>query len=618
MEENEKQQRAAVHHPGYPLGQLARAFATALSHEDADTRRRAEERVRRWQGVLAGLDDRTLTVGSRTPVAGLPAWVTLEVMRGGFATGAARAGGPLEPDEVEAARRAGVAAERGALFAYHLTEAGLAELDALLESRCYEVRVPEEAALLTVAWLVRSGDRLGALRLLEVLEPFADRLRFTPRPSPHPAPDAGSACRRTVGETRQAVAGRRPNRAVEAMNEALAVWNPFADELLQHWWETTESGRVLARIPGPDWLRRGTAFLRRYERLAAIHTHCAKPHRPKENLAILRVALEEVVAGRSLDTRRRGLLQYAVDSMLRRRGLPGSLEHTALRDRQAADAARPTHHALAQLMVRRLSALPQQQGVPRIEPLIAPVTDQEQNDTGLPAGTAVPAPIRRVVERALSAPIGTLIERGVVPSGEVLAELVPQLVASTTASPYPDPALRALTAANYRAYRNRRSLLLHNLERQVRVEELPWIQAVAAHRHVTDSTRTNSRSALRQLGGWPCRASPPHSCPTRSSANWARSPAVPAWTSRSWRSWPRTSSWGRSPPSTSKPRRSPAPSSVGRSTSATTTSTTQRSWRWTTPHRTAASAPVPQPPSPNCATHVPARRRAGRRLPTAW
>lgn len=158
MDDNAEQQpRTAA--AAYPAAQLAKAFTTALTHEDADTRRRAEERGQRWRAVLAGMAAGRLTAGSRTPVAGLPAWVTLEVVRGGFATGTASAGGPLQPYETEAARQFGVPVERRALFAHCLSDAGLAWLWARLDSGRYEIGVPEEAALLTMAWLVRHGRR---------------------------------------------------------------------------------------------------------------------------------------------------------------------------------------------------------------------------------------------------------------------------------------------------------------------------------------------------------------------------------------------------------------------------------------------------------------------------
>ena len=123
-----------------------------------------------------------LTIGSRTPMAGLPAWVTPRVVRGGFATGTAAAGGPLRPHEAAVAARAGVPAERGTVFAHYLTDAGQAELCALLDSGGYRLEFGEQAALLTVAWLLRAGDRPGALGLLDEIGPYAGKLCFVPVP----------------------------------------------------------------------------------------------------------------------------------------------------------------------------------------------------------------------------------------------------------------------------------------------------------------------------------------------------------------------------------------------------------------------------------------------------
>lgn len=344
MDDNAEQQpRTAA--AAYPAAQLAKAFTTALTHEDADTRRRAEERGQRWRAVLAGMAAGRLTAGSRTPVAGLPAWVTLEVVRGGFATGTASAGGPLQPYETEAARQFGVPVERRALFAHCLSDAGLAWLWARLDSGRYEIGVPEEAALLTMAWLVRHGETDAALDLAAELEPFADQLRFLPRPTDVPAQasgaaDAGAAVHRyTVSDSVDTLIRRRPNAAVETQREALAVWQPFGDAMLVHWLETARDGRVLELAPDTDWLARGAALLDRYRLLAAEHTRCTKHRSPRQNLGILRGALEETVAGRPLDARRLGLLRHAVDSMVRRRGLPGSAPHTALRREQARQAA---------------------------------------------------------------------------------------------------------------------------------------------------------------------------------------------------------------------------------------------------------------------------------------
>ncbi|EFE64962.1 conserved hypothetical protein [Streptomyces viridosporus ATCC 14672] len=450
-----------------------------------------------------GMASGRLSVGSRTPVDGFPPWVTLEVVRGGFATGTAGANGPLQAYEREAAQGFGVPAERRALFAHCLTEPGPAWLWDRLDSEHYEIGVPEEAALLTMAWLVRHGETGAALGLVVELEPFADRLRFLPRPADGSAPDATAAVHRhTVSDAVGTLARRRPNAAVETQREALAVRQPFGDVLLVHWLRTARDGRVLELVPDAGWSAHGEALLDRYRRLAAEHTRCTKHRDPKENLGILRGALEEVVAGRPLDARRLGLLRHAVQSVVRRRGLPGSAAHTALRRRQAEQAALASHHGLAQLVLRRLAVLPQETGGTDVTPLLEAVTGEESRQTGLPAGSAVPPVIRQVVEATLSAPLGTLVERGVVPSAEVLAELVPQLVAATTAQAYDDATPRALMTANHRAFRNRRSLLLLNLERQVRVEELPWVRAVSGQRSAVPG-RPDGEGALavlRQLG----------------------------------------------------------------------------------------------------------------------
>ncbi|MET8228385.1 hypothetical protein ACWERY_32005 [Streptomyces sp. NPDC004082] len=510
MNDDADQQHFAEANPAYASGQLARALSTALTHDDPDTRRRAGERQRAWRSVLAGMANGLLTIGSRTPVRDLPAWVTPEVLRGGFATGAPSAGGPMTRYETEAARRAGVPQDRAALFAYWVSEDGLAQLYELLDSGRYEVTVPEEAALLTVAWLARAGETDAAIGLVEELAPFAGRLRFTPRPSTRPAPDPGMVHRRTVAEAGESLARRQTSEAVETQREALAVWQPFGDELLAHWLETADPGeplRVLTRTPDAAWHEHGAELLRRYRDLSERHTYCTKHRKPKANLGIMRGALEEVAAGRELDARRLGLLRHAVTSMVRRRGLPGSAQLTALRRGQAAQAALPSHHALAQLVLRRLSDLDQQAGVAEVAPLVAEVSEEEAGETGLPAGAVIPAGVRRPVESALSAPLSTLVERGVVPSAEVLAELVPQLVAATTAQAYPDPALRTLAAAHHRAFAGRRSLLLLNLQHQVRAEELPWVRAVAGQRE-EGAAGAVSAVAFRRLGELAVQAFP--------------------------------------------------------------------------------------------------------------
>ena len=109
--------------PAYAFNQLLRALSS-----DTDT---ADAKATQWRRVLTGMFDGTLRPGSRTPVADIPAWVTLEVVHGGFATGAFVVGGPLEPHELDLLQRidrpAGVT-ERAALNAYFLGTDGRTDL----------------------------------------------------------------------------------------------------------------------------------------------------------------------------------------------------------------------------------------------------------------------------------------------------------------------------------------------------------------------------------------------------------------------------------------------------------------------------------------------------------
>lgn len=481
---------------GYPLGQMAKALATALEHDDPETRARAATRAGKWADVLKGMASGLLSVGSRDPVMGLPVWVTPEVIRGGFVTGNVEAGGPVEISERLVARRADVAPTREAIFAWYLTEAGLTELVSKLEQGSYAVPIPESAALLTVAWLAASGHTEEAVGLVAELRPFADQLSFAPaEDDPDPLPPS-IVFRQSAGQTGQALAQRKPNARVEAMREALTVWNPLSDEALSLWLETIEDGKV-ASVFGRDWDQRGADLLSRYRSFAVAHTRATKHRRPKENLAIMLAALSERVEGGSLSARRRGLLQHAIDSMVRRRGRPGSSDHAELRGAQQSNARQPAHHAIARVVASRIGALPASRGVRDIEPLLAPVGPGEHAE--VPPGTPIPRSIQRVVARSLADTPETLIERRVVPSAEVLAELVPRIAAATVATSYPDRALRDLMAANYEAFRRRRSLLLLDLERQVGVEELPWVRAVKRFRRGDDAATADAGATAARL-----------------------------------------------------------------------------------------------------------------------
>ncbi|MGR0319335.1 hypothetical protein [Agromyces sp. ZXT2-3] len=481
---------------GYAIGQLSNAFLTATTHEDPDVRRRADNRAARWSHAISAMANADVMVGSRTPVSGLPAWVTLEVLRGGFATGNAVAAGPIAADEIAEARRLGLDPARRLLFGHYLTDAGLKELYELLDSGTYTVEVPEDAALLTVAWLVRSGDRAGALELLEAIAPYSEKLRFAPKRAAATQSPPDHVFRLSAGDARQALVSRRDRERVETQREALAVWNPLADRVLTHMLELLDGQRLNTR-PATDWLSDAASILAEYDRLATVHTRCTKHRRPKDNLAILLASTRDLVEGRTLSSRRLGLLHHVITSMVAKRGIPGSSEHAAVRAAQNQVAATPSHAQLARLASSRLEGLDPMRGIANPSAFSLPVGPSEAAASGIPGGSPMPPVVDRVLARAHSAPVEQLVSEGVIPSAEVLADLVPQISGTVVASTFGDPALARLSAANYRAFRRRRSLLLVNLEKQVQLTELPWVKVTLGHGRGAADEAT---AVLRRVG----------------------------------------------------------------------------------------------------------------------
>lgn len=140
--------------PSYAMGRLQQALHTAVTSGDAATRRRAEAKAERWRAVLGGMASGGLTVGSRTPVRDTPAWVTLEVVTGGFSTGRLLAEGPLDDDErtrLAALPPGPGATPRERLNLWYLSDAGQAELLAAVAGERYRIGLPEHAALAVVA-----------------------------------------------------------------------------------------------------------------------------------------------------------------------------------------------------------------------------------------------------------------------------------------------------------------------------------------------------------------------------------------------------------------------------------------------------------------------------------
>ena len=487
--------------PDYVVGQLARALATAEGHADSDVRERAEEKVRKWQQVFEGMIEGSLRFGSRTPVAAAPAWVTLEVAHGGFATGSFMAGGELEPHEIalHARLEASDAPGRTALNLFYLTDKGREELLETIRTGRFRISVPEEGALPTVAWLIARGAPDDAWRVLEAVAPFFDRLRFFPAPHARPIVAGATVRLQSIGETAKALRATKQQPHVLAMNEALAVWAPLYDRAVALFLETVEDGWPCRTYPA-GWADRAKTLLDDYARARVSHWLCGKPERKKENFARLRGYLAIAASDASrLTGRDVGMIRKILVSFTARHGAPGSARHGALHARQAEVAAIPTHGALRAVVVERLAGLPPDDGIPAIDMVGGVVTAEEAAHFGVPSGSAMPDSVARKLQRSLEGPVEDLVAQGVIPSAEVLGVVLPQLTSRVRAAGLSDPDLRRLYSAVYGAFRRRRSLPLLDLAHQVRLEELPWIAAMSRFRQPSTSDREAAYETLREL-----------------------------------------------------------------------------------------------------------------------
>jgi hypothetical protein len=485
----------------YVLGQLSRAITTAAGHPDEAVRERALNRIERWEQVFQGMLSGTLSVGTRAPVQDVPTWVTLEVVQGGFATGTLLAGGVLQPHELHLLERINRAPDntaRAALNIYYLSDSGQKDLCEIMRTGCYRLNVPEEGALLAIAWLLSHEMSEKAQELIDHITPLFDRLRFYPVPDRHPTLPSPSVHRHTVGEIVAALRVVKPHAQFEQMREALKVWLPLYDRTVSLFLETVEDDQPCRKYP-IDWRSRAQAMLDEYTRLRIVYDLCRKPDRPKENFTRLRGYLKLCIENpKQLTSRDVSMIRHILRCYLTCHGAPGSDKFAQRRAVQERIANLPSRDDLACVLEARLQQFPQNAGIANIDAVLSPVVNDEALQW-IPAGSKIHVSLARKVRRCWDAPIAQLVEQKVVPSGDVLAQVLPQITSQARAMGIADRGLRRLYSAVYSAFRRRRSLLLLNLERQVRLEDLPWIAALESFRRDDLDSKEQARLTLEQV-----------------------------------------------------------------------------------------------------------------------
>ena len=555
-----------VANPGYAAG---RALAEHAKLEDLrrDVGLSAAikaDRVAKWNDVLGGILGGTLSVGSRTPVADCPSWVTLEVLGGGFTSGRHLAALTPEDEPNET----------------YVSGKGAALLEDMLESGQYAVDLPEHGALLVFIQMMRSGREREARELLAQIAPWFDRLRFYPRPTVHPIQVSPLVSVATVQDVRCVLRGLVRNEATLvlksgrrelAWGEALVQWVPIKLDLLQLFAETVEgppprweskpvsvdgrdgerttgeeaarravataSGWPCARIPA-GWAARAAAVLDRYDAQVREHAYRligwlvgswretvltsrmqlragegagerfltmlpdhvrerAERLRPllcrtqRGSLATLLACARAIVAHggstAALSGIEVGRLRCVMAGWAAKHSDPTSEEFARYRASLPALAARHksrVRRACAAALLERLGPCAADEGLEAPGAMLQPVALRSDDGEGVGEGAttsvAVPLKLAQLLERSLRAPLSELCARGLIKSSEEFARLVPSLMSACMAAGGDEPAARRLRFALYRAFSRRPSLLLLNLEHQVRIEELPWAAPLLA------------------------------------------------------------------------------------------------------------------------------------------
>jgi hypothetical protein len=480
----------------YPLAQLARQLVGP-----PDPKRR--DRTAEWTSVLEGILSGAVQVGSRRPTEA-PAWVTLEVLHGGFASGNYLAA--LEPD-----------ARPNSDF---LQPEGARELERLLDSGKYRIQVPEHAALLVVVHLLRTGEVEAAERIVDQIAPWFDRLRFYPYEadtSVDVTPLASVATAgdvvRTMGEKLEELSaplsgGTRRKMALERS----VAWLQIKWRLVRMFSRTCECEHVgsSAHPECPkhtergcgwpcqqypkDWAANATKLLAdhddlvasedaelaawraryRYSTVEPLNANRRKRGTTSELVGYMRRVVTDPrsLSGRDV-SRIRGLLAGAHA----KHGLP----HTQkFKDWSAGVCAQIPQLADTRARYETLRARLARHNEGGLSPVALEEVLAPHEQLG-----EFPASFRAQVARARLGTLPELLELGLVGSSEVLAEIAAPLSAAAVGPD--DPTTARLHYALALAFMARRSLLLTNLEHQVTIDELPW--ALSLRRTAQGSAR---------------------------------------------------------------------------------------------------------------------------------
>lgn len=488
---------------GYAQFQLAKAFLGYENADDITNQQNAVKKIKQWQQILQKMIDGQAKYGSRTPLKGVPAWVTLEVATGGFATGNYLAGGPLQEYETILLSKLPFTVEenkeRLALNSYFLSEQGISQLIDWLNNATYEIKVPEEGALLTVAYLLLEGKHNQARALIEKISPWFAHLRFYPTPLKHPKLGSTGIRIKNIEDCVKDLYNVKENYRLLAQKEAIEIWAPFKDRLVALFLETFKDD-LPCQLMSKAWQDKANTLLNDFKTLRKKHLLCSKVDKKKNHFYQLKEFLQRCLFNNNeLHLSELKQITFIIKQHIHKHSYPSSTKNKEYQQMQQKMVASPTFYDISKGLIYRFESYPKRQGLDDINYITLPISLGESKLAHIPHGTQIPKTLQKKLLRCLNTSLESLIELDLVTSGEVVARLLPQLTAQIRATGIQDVRLRGLYTQIYKAFRCRRSLLLLNLEKQVQLEELPWIEVIEHYRKKELSNKTLAKETLTEV-----------------------------------------------------------------------------------------------------------------------
>ena len=273
--------------------------------------------------------DNTIATGSRTPIAGVPAWATLEMLSAVLLQGicslrvqCAITSSNYCPIVVPV----GVG-ERLSLNGFYLTDEGFRGFGSA-HLRLFRNRSPGRRSITRLAWLLHHDQSDLARSPARRHRPFLSQLRFYPRPVDQPRRFGSQVYVQDVGPTLDGLRKIHPNPQILAQKEAIEVWTPLFDQTVILFLETLNgepplidggqrgSRRAQAVVGGwpcqvypAGWSPRAEQLLVDYAAKRRAHRLCSKPERKEANFYQLRQFL-----GRCVDDWIRSAVRTSLES----------------------------------------------------------------------------------------------------------------------------------------------------------------------------------------------------------------------------------------------------------------------------------------------------------------